>query len=69
MNLRNPKRVNQGHKETKAFHNMAYGGNFYYPDFVPLFNYNFFDANQWADVFEQSGVKYLVHQILVLLNS
>lgn len=60
MNLVNPARVNNGHKETNDFHTMMYGENFTYPDFVPMFSCKMFDPDQWARVFEQSGAKYVV---------
>jgi len=58
MNLVN--KFRKGHEETLEFHNRMYGENFAYPDFVPLFSCGMFDANQWADIFERSGAKYIV---------
>lgn len=58
MTLVNDKR--NGHNETKAFHDDMYGENFSYPDFVPLFNGKMFDPDQWADIFDKSGAKYVV---------
>ncbi|SDL82960.1 alpha-L-fucosidase [Siphonobacter aquaeclarae] len=48
------------HKEFKAFHEKTYGPDFHYQDFAPMFRCEFFDANQWADLFQQSGAKYIV---------
>ncbi|MCG8306906.1 MAG: alpha-L-fucosidase [Cytophagales bacterium] len=44
----------------RAFHNKVYGKNFSYQDFVPLFTCELYDADQWADVFQKSGAKYVV---------
>lgn len=60
QNLVNPKRENQGHSLTKEFHERVYGKNFTYPDFVPMFTCEMFEPDQWADIFEQSGAKYVV---------
>ncbi|OWW24589.1 alpha-L-fucosidase [Zobellia sp. OII3] len=60
MNLANPQRVKNGYKETNEFHNRVYGENFTYPDFVPLFTADMYDADQWARIFEKSGAKYVV---------
>ncbi|XP_006631396.2 tissue alpha-L-fucosidase [Lepisosteus oculatus] len=37
-----------------------YPPGFAYPDFAPEFRAQFFDPDQWADVFEASGAKYVV---------
>lgn len=58
MDLVNSKR--RGHETVKAFHDANYGTGFTYPDFVPDFTCELFDPNQWADVFEDSGAKYVV---------
>ena len=60
MNLVNPGRERQGHILTKDFHEKVYGENFTYPDFVPMFDCNMYDADQWADIFDKSGAKYVV---------
>ncbi|TNJ45849.1 alpha-L-fucosidase [Tamlana fucoidanivorans] len=60
MNLVNPDRVSNGYNETNEFHNRVYGENFTYPDFVPLFTADMYDPEQWADIFEKSGAKYVV---------
>ena len=59
-NLRDPARKAAGHIETKAFHERVYGKGFSYADFVPLFTCEMFDPEQWADVFQKSGAKYVV---------
>ena len=60
MNLVNPNRDKNGYDETNAFHNKVYGKNFTYPDFVPMFNCNMYNPDQWADIFKKSGAKYVV---------
>ena len=47
-------------RETRAFHERIYGKNFTYPDFVPQFRAELFDAAQWADILARSGAKYVV---------
>ena len=37
-----------------------YGENFTYRDFAPLFKAELFDPNEWADLFEKSGAKYVL---------
>jgi alpha-L-fucosidase len=46
-------------QETRAFHQRVYGA-LDYPDFAPQFRAEFFDANQWADILQRSGAKYVV---------
>lgn len=57
--LKNPKRK-QTHKPTKEFHDRVFGETFAYADFVPMFRCELFDADQWAEMFEESGAKYVV---------
>lgn len=42
------------------FHTNHYGADFEYADFAPMFRAELFDPNQWADIFERSGAKYVV---------
>lgn len=42
------------------YHQRMYGKDFKYPDFVKDFKAELFDPAAWADVFEQSGAKYVV---------
>jgi len=56
--LVNPKRG--AHKEVKAFHNRVYGEKFTYPDFIPDFTCEFFNPEEWAETFKESGAKYVV---------
>lgn len=37
-----------------------YGENFQYRDFVPLFKGELFDADEWADLFQRAGAKYII---------
>jgi len=52
--------LRNNNKVTNDFHNRVYGKNFAYADFVPMFNCNMFDGDQWADIFKKSGAKYVV---------
>jgi alpha-L-fucosidase len=45
---------------TYQFHSRVYGENFPYFDFAPSFRAELFDPARWAEVFEQSGAKYVV---------
>ena len=42
------------------FHQKNYGPGFQYADFIPQFKAELFNPEQWADVFERSGAKYIV---------
>jgi len=42
------------------FHKKNYGDDFQYPSFVPMFKCELFDPNEWADIFERSGARYVV---------
>jgi alpha-L-fucosidase len=45
---------------TWKFHLLTYGANFHYQDFAPMFRAKLFDPDQWADLFERSGARYVV---------
>ena len=47
-------------RETRAFHERVYGKEFPYADFAPKFTAEMFNADQWAEIFERSGAKYVV---------
>jgi alpha-L-fucosidase len=47
-------------KRTWAFHQKTYGADFPYQDFAPQFKAELFDPDHWADVFANSGAKYVV---------
>jgi alpha-L-fucosidase len=44
---------------TWQFHKRAFGENFSYFDFAPLFRAELYDPGHWADVFARSGAKYV----------
>ena len=50
---------NEVQKQFQAFHKKTYGENFRYPDFVSLFKAECFDADEWADLFQRAGAKYI----------
>jgi alpha-L-fucosidase len=54
------KRQQARHKSTNDFHNRVYGKDFTYEDFAPMFQAEFFDAEEWADIFKKSGARYIV---------
>jgi alpha-L-fucosidase len=55
----NPK-ANPVENGTWAYHQKVYGANFLYKEFVPEFKAQLFDPDQWADLFQRSGAKYVV---------
>jgi alpha-L-fucosidase len=55
----NEKRRRRG-LATKAFHNRVYGEDFEYTDFAPLFKAELYDPDEWAEIFADSGAKYVV---------
>lgn len=42
------------------FHEANYGKDFDYKEFAPMFRAELFNPDQWADIFERSGAKYVV---------
>ena len=50
---------NDVQKQFQAFHKKTYGENFRYTDFASLFKAECFDADEWADLFQRSGAKYM----------
>jgi alpha-L-fucosidase len=57
------KRQNPDDKPNKSFadfHKEMYGNDVKYQDFVKGFKAEMFNPDQWADVFEQAGAKYIV---------
>ncbi len=42
------------------YHKNTYGEDFPYAAFAPMFKAELYDPNQWADVFQRSGAKYVV---------
>ena len=55
--LTQPGKVQQYFKE---YHLKTYGPNFRYQDFAPMFKAELFDPDQWAEVFKESGARYIV---------
>jgi len=51
-----------GSKDSEVidFHNRVYGPNFKYADFAPRFTAELFNADDWAELFAESGLKYVV---------
>jgi alpha-L-fucosidase len=47
-------------KGTWAFHQKVYGGDFPYQNFASQFKAELFDPDHWAEVFANSGAKYVV---------
>lgn len=48
------------HKEFVAFQEKVYGPNFKYQDFAGQFKAELFNPDDWADLFKEAGVKYVV---------
>lgn len=48
------------HADVENFMTRNFKPNFSYADFGPMFTAEFFDADQWADIFQKSGAKYVV---------
>ncbi|HZF66086.1 MAG TPA: alpha-L-fucosidase [Chitinophagaceae bacterium] len=67
-------RIHEKQKDFKAFHDQNYGPDFLYPQFEKQFKAELYDPKQWADVFQQSGARYVVltskhHEGYCLWNS
>ena len=46
--------------ETYKHHIKTYGGGFLYQDFAPMFKADLFNPDQWAELFLESGARYIV---------
>ena len=46
--------------EIYDYHRKMYGEDFTYADFAPMFKALSYDPEEWADLFEHSGAKYVV---------
>jgi len=57
-----PRQMYQQGSDEFKHHVETYGpqSKFGYKDFIPMFKAEKFDADQWADLFEKSGAKYVV---------
>ena len=51
---------NSKDRATWNFHVKAYGENFPYQDFAPMFKAELYDPDRWAEVFRKSGARYVV---------
>lgn len=50
----------KAHQYFKDYHDKFYGTGFNYQDFASMFKAEYFDPEAWADLFAQSGAKYIV---------
>ena len=48
------------HPEFVSFHERVYGKDFRYPAFASRFTCEMFDASKWANIFKNSGARYVV---------
>lgn len=46
--------------QVTEFHNRTYGEDFEFKDFAPLFKAELFNPQEWAELFEKAGAKYIV---------
>jgi alpha-L-fucosidase len=53
------KRPNEDGAATWAFHKKTYGPTFPYFDFAPMFRAELYDPDRWADLFVNSGARYV----------
>lgn len=53
-------RLLTGNKLFTAHHNKYFGKDFNYKDFAPMFKAEYFNPDDWADLFQQAGAKYVV---------
>jgi alpha-L-fucosidase len=58
-NGKNAKSPAESGAATWEFHKRLYGASFPYFDFAPLFRAELFDPDRWADLFVQSGARYV----------
>ena len=52
--------TNSHNGAVRKFHDKWYGEDFEYREFAPLFRAEFFDAQEWAEVFKRAGARYMV---------
>ena len=60
INGRNNPNADELQKGTWAFHQKVYGGDFPYQNFASQFKAELFNPDHWAEVFANSGAKYVV---------
>lgn len=53
-------RLSKGNKKFIEHHTKFYGSNFSYSDFASMFKAEYFNPNEWAELFRKSGAKYVV---------
>lgn len=53
-------RLLTGNKFFQDFHAKQYGEHFKYADFAPLFKAEYFNSDEWAELFREAGAKYVV---------
>lgn len=46
--------------KVRDFHAVTYGDDFAFKDFAPLFKAELFDPDEWAELMEKAGAKYIV---------
>jgi len=59
MNGMKAKHADDDGAATWAFHKKTYGAQFPYANFAPMFRAELFDPDRWADLFVQSGARYV----------
>eukprot|EP01046_Picozoa_sp_COSAG06_P011901 COSAG06_NODE_685_length_13103_cov_126.328668_4_plen_151_part_00 len=47
-------------RAVRAFHNKTFGFDYQYTSFAPQFTAELWDPDQWAALFKQAGIKYVV---------
>lgn len=53
--------LQKSHKgQVTDFHTRTYGEDFEFKDFAPMFKAELFDADEWAEMLEKAGAKYIV---------
>lgn len=53
-------RLLTGNRFFKNFHKKYYGDQFKYVDFAPMFKAEYFNPDEWAELFKTAGAKYVV---------
>ncbi|MBV9670801.1 MAG: alpha-L-fucosidase, partial [Acidobacteriales bacterium] len=48
-----------GGAHTWAFHQRVYGADFPYENFAPMFRAELFNPDEWAELFQKSGARYV----------
>lgn len=53
------KQLDSPEHPSRLFHDRVYGPDFKYEDFAGMFKAELFNADEWAELFEKSGAKYI----------